>query len=210
MLGMLFSRAGAFARAVASRHDDAARTHEQARQRAEERELLIRLRDGDVSAFETIIAAHLNRLTRFATYLLGAADAAEDCVQTVLVHLWEHRTTLDVERPLRPYLLRAVQNRVASERRAQGVRERYRDSAIGADRTSVQNPEDAILTGAMVQTALSQLSERRQLALRLRLEEGLTDLEVGGVLGISAQATDRLIRRALADLKDLLLGVSKK
>ena len=178
--------------------------------RGEERVLVARLRSGDISAFTALVSYHIRRLTSFATWLLGSADSAEDCVQGVLVHLWDHRASIDPDRPLRPYLIRAVQNQVLRERRAEGVREKYRRAQrqLASERTVGGNPEDAILTGAMVQDAMAQLSERRQLALRLWLEMGLTDPEIAETLGISLQAADRLIRRALSDVRDLLL-VSK-
>jgi RNA polymerase sigma-70 factor (ECF subfamily) len=181
--------------------------------RARERALIERVRNDDGDAFAMLVTEHLPRLTRFATYLLGSADAAEDCVQMVFVHLWKRRHELDVDRPLRPYLLRAVQNRSLNEHRAETVRMKYRNriqvhAAAGTLATNVPSPEEQILTEAMVQAALAQLPERRQLALRLRLEEGLTDHEVADTLGISLMATDRLIRRALANLRDILL-VSK-
>jgi RNA polymerase sigma-70 factor (ECF subfamily) len=179
--------------------------------RTRERLLIEQVRNGDGRAFAELVSQHISRLTRFARYLLGSDDTAEDCVQSVFVHLWEHRQRLDPDRPLRPYLLRAVQNRVISERRAEGVRGKYRDAQLltASEHTAVPNPEDAILTGAMIQNAIQQLPERRQLALRLWLSEGLTDPEIADVLGISLQATDRLIRRALADVRDILV-VSKK
>jgi RNA polymerase sigma-70 factor (ECF subfamily) len=180
-----------------------------ARERAKERELVTRFREGDVQAFATLVAAHMSRLTRFATYLLGSPDAAEDCVQGVLVDLWDHRDRVEVGRPLRPYLLRAIQNRVHNERRAETVRTKYQRTETAANVGHVPNPEEAILTSAMVQDALRQLPDRRQLALRLRLEQGLNDLEISEFLQISLPATDRLLRRALAELRDILV-VSKK
>jgi len=177
--------------------------------RARERALLIRVRDGDADAFRAVVEQHIDRVTRLAVYLIGAPDVAEDVTQYVFVQVWEHRRTLDPDRPLRPYLLRAVHNRAANERKADAVRARYRqtvhaEALAGAIRTTVPSPEGSVLTSALVQQALDRLQERRQLALRLWFEQELTPPEIAEVLGISPQAADRLMRRALADLRDIL------
>lgn len=183
------------------------------RARTEERALILRVRDGDTQAFAKLVQQHMNRVTRLAYHLVGSHDVAEDVAQTVFVQLWDHRDRLDPDRPLRPYLLRAVHNRALDERKAEGVRARYRvqvqgEALAGSIGAAVPSPESGVLTTTTVQAALRRLSERRRLALRLWFEESLTHEEIAAVLGVSLQATDRLIRRALAEIREILL-VSK-
>jgi RNA polymerase sigma factor (sigma-70 family) len=187
---------------------------ERAAARAEERGLVLRVRASDAEAFALLVRRHLDAVTRMATYLVGSADAAEDVAQRVLVQLWEHRVTLDPERPLTPYLRRSVRNCALNDRKAHTVRAQYRERiqgeiAAGTIPASTPSPEETVLTVATVQAALHQLPHRRQLALRLWFEEELTYSEIADILETSVQATDRLLRRALADLREMLL-VSKK
>lgn len=179
--------------------------------RDEDRSLVGRLQAGDPAAFAAIVARYTERLSRFAFYIVGSRDAADDVVQQVWVQLWERRTTLEPDQ-LTPYLFRAVRNRALNEQSAAAVRERFRanvqaEAATGTIAAAVPSPENEVLTTAVVQAAVEQLSERRRFAIRLRLEEELTHGEIADILGVSAVAAQRLVARAIADLREILWGV---
>ena len=175
----------------------------------QETQLVARLRDGDSDALRTIIAHYANRLSKFAFYIVGSRDTAEDVVQYVFIHLWDRRESLDSNSRLKSYLFRAVQNRSLNELARETTRASYQrdvleESEAGIVPVMVTNPEDAILTRAVVQSAIEQLSERRRLAIRLRMEEEMSHAEIGEVLEISAMAAQRLVARAIMDLRAIL------
>ncbi len=176
---------------------------------AQERALLNRVREGDGHAFTELVTQYLDTVTRFAFYLIGSYDAAEDLAQSVFVSLWERRNALDEVQSLKSYLFRSIRNRAFDEQKSNLVRERYR-AAVHAEvesgtlEGSVANLEDSMLTTATVQAAISELPERRQLVLRLRIEDELTHAEIGEILDISPQAAQVLAGRALADLRKKL------
>ena len=58
------------------------------------------------------------------------------------------------------------------------------------------SPENTVLNETTMQTAMGKLSERRREAVRLRIQEQLTHVEIGQILGISAIAAERLVFRA--------------
>ena len=187
------------------------RRADQVLSRDEERALVGRLQAGDPDAFAAIVARYAERLTRFAFYIVGSHDAADDVVQQVWVQLWERRAIVEPDQ-LTPYLYRAVRNRALNEQSASAVRERFRanvqaEAATGTATAAVPSPEDAVLTIAVVQAAVDRLSDRRRLAIRLRLEEELTHAEIAEILGVSAVAAQRLVARAIADLREILWGV---
>ena len=171
--------------------------------------LLRRLRADESGAITTLMRRYTESLLRFALYLVGSRDAAEDIVQHVFVQLWERRAIIDPECHLKPYLFRSVRNRALDEQDALGVRNRYRDhiqadAAAGAVLSLVPNPEEAILTETMVQAALDRLPERRRIAVRLRLMESMTHAEIANVLGITPVAAQSLVTRGIADLKKII------
>lgn len=173
-----------------------------------ERFLVARLRAGDSQAFTELITRYTNQLTRFAFYTVGSRDAADDIVQQMFVELWERRSTLAPDQ-LKPYLFRAVRYRALNERRSQGVRQRHRtdvEAAIASHDypVTVQSSEEYVLTLAVVQAAVEVLPERRQLAIRLRLEEEMTYPEIAEVIGVTPMAAQRLVARAMAELRELL------
>jgi RNA polymerase sigma-70 factor (ECF subfamily) len=177
----------------------------------EERLLIERIRRGDGYAFTELVTRYLDPVTRFAFYLLGSEDAAEDVAQQVFVSVWERRETLDTVLSLKAYLFRAVRNRAFDERKAMQVRERYRASVqnevgTGLQSGAVASPEDTILNAETIRAAMKELPERRQLVLRLRIEDELTHAEIGEILGISPQAAQVLAGRARAELR-IKIGV---
>jgi RNA polymerase sigma-70 factor (ECF subfamily) len=173
--------------------------------------VLERFRAGDTAAFADLVTTYLARMTRFASHIVGSADVADDVVQAVFIELWNHRAEVDPARPLTPYLFRLVRNRALNERKGDMVRRRYQDrmvadAAAGAARAAVSSPEGPVLAAVTIAAALSQLSDHRQLALRLRIEEDLPPEAIGEVLGITPVAADRLVRRALAEVRDILVS----
>jgi RNA polymerase sigma-70 factor (ECF subfamily) len=58
--------------------------------------------------------------------------------------------------------------------------------------------------GARVDAALKALPERQRLAITLFHYEGMSQIEVGGVLGISDEAVESLLARARRTLKAAL------
>jgi len=177
--------------------------------RESDRVIIQRMRQNDSRALAALVASYANRLTRFAFNTVGSRDSADDVVQQVFIQLWERRATLDPECRLKPYLFRAVRNRALNESQASTTRDRYRrdvQAAVAGGTVSgaVESPEGAILTAAAVQASIAQLPQRRRLALALRLTEEMTHAEIGEVLGVSSEAAQRLVARAIADLREIL------
>ncbi len=61
-----------------------------------------------------------------------------------------------------------------------------------------------MLTTSTVQAAMLQLSERHQVALRLRIHDEMTHAEIGEILEISPETAQRLVSRAVANLRKIL------
>lgn len=178
----------------------------------EEIALIARLREGDTEAFRALSKHYLNMLTRFAYYMSRSRDLADDIVQHVLIGVWENRVSLEPDRSLKSYLFRSIRNRALDERKAAMVRDRYKDGAYqdavaGVIHAYTPSPESGILTTITVQNAIDQLSERRQLAVRLRLEEGMSHAEIAEVLQLTPENAKRLVARSITELRKIL-GVS--
>jgi len=77
-----------------------------------EKELLLRLRDGEYSAFETLYNKHSRAIGQRLFRLLKSWDLAEDVLQELFIKLWNSRGVIDPERPLEAYLYRISANLV--------------------------------------------------------------------------------------------------
>lgn len=189
--------------------DNKSTNDEDEKKRKYEISLLSLVVGGDPNSFAKIVELHINIVTQIAFYMTGSRDTADDIAQDVFISLWRNRAKLDPARPLRPYLVRSIRNRVFDEHKGDVVRSRYKDSAIaeslaGSISSEVPSHENGVIERADIQNALEELPARRRLALQLYLIDELSEQEIADAMGASAQATDRLIRRALADLKNFL------
>lgn len=174
-----------------------------------DRDFVRRLGRGDSEALAEVMRQHVNALTRFAFSMLRSHDAADDVVQHAFVQLWERRAELPIDCQLKSYLFRSVHNRIVDEQRSHGTHERYRRTVLqsaesGSVVASVPSHEGRILASETVQAGMARLGERRQVALRLRLREELSHSEIAQVLGVTAEAAQRLVARAIADLREIL------
>jgi len=175
--------------------------------------LVQRIQQGDEDAFTIIVRKYINSATRFANYMVHSRDIADDIVQGTFVYLWENRNVLDPEKSLKSYIFTAVRNKILNERKATRVRERYSqitqaESTAGVGKTYVPSAENQILTEVAVHEALCMLSERRQLAVRLRIQEEMTHAEIGEILEITTDNAKKLVNRGLAELRNFLGIVS--
>lgn len=186
-------------------------SHDDALDVTSEHALLARIQAGDTDAFRIVVETYIGRITEFAAAMVRSNDVADDVVQRVFVWMWEHRETLDLKGRLKPYLFRAVRNRILDHRKAEAIRFRYQvdeQVQVGGENAATPSPEEAILTADMVRAALGLLSERREQAIRLRLFDDLTHTEIAEILGVTPEASAQLVSRGLTDLKRILIEMS--
>lgn len=171
--------------------------------------LILQLRNDNAQALGIIIDRYIEDATRFAFHIVKSIDSADDIVQSVFIWLWNNRRSLTDNIQLKPYLFRAVKNQSLNYLKAESVRTKYRNDTIADASLSLQSSttpshENSVLNTELVYSALSRLPLRRQLALRLRIINQMTHVEIAQVLEISQDAATKLVNRSLDELKKLL------
>lgn len=150
-----------------------------------------------------IVAAHCDRLCKYAFRYVRSREAAEDIVQEVFVHLWERGDELQLRDPL-PYLYRAVHNRALSYLRHEQVHDRWQarvqlGPAPAAEGAHVE-VERADLSGAL-DRAIADLPERCRQVFAMSREQGLTHGEIARILGLSVKTVESHVWRAITTLR---------
>ncbi len=162
---------------------------------------------GDEAAFRTLVERHVSLAMGVARRMLRDDAEAEDVAQEAFLRLWRSGERLDIaEHGLGPWLRRVVSNlcidRVRSGRRLVIVPEIPEEAEpVHQSKTS----EGAELS-RRVDAALKDLPERQRLALTLFHFEGMSQAEVGTVMGVSGEAVESLLARARRGLKEALRG----
>ena len=168
----------------------------------EETELLARVAAGDSEAFRGLVDRHLPTVLAIARRMLRDDAEAEDVAQETMLRLWRNAAGLELgPHGVRPWLRRVASNlcidRVRARRNTTVVEEVPEESAPPSQVRHIAERE----LGARVDAALQALPERQRLAITLFHYEGMSQIEVGEVLGISDEAVESLLARARRTLK---------
>lgn len=150
-----------------------------------------------------IVAAHCDRLCKYAYRHVRSREVAEDIVQEVFVHLWERGDDLQMRDPL-PYLYRAVHNRALSYLRHEQVHQRWQTRAQLGPPPAVEGAHAEVergeLAGALDQ-AIADLPERCRQVFVMSREQGLTHAEIARILGVSVKTVESHVWRAITALR---------
>lgn len=159
----------------------------------------------DAAAFQVLVDRHLAAVVGVARRMLRDEAEAEDIAQEALLKLWQGGSRLEIGASgVRPWLRRVATNlcidRIRSGRRTEVTNE-VPDQPVAA--TQLDGLEQGDLAGR-VDAALRGLPERQRQALVLFHYEGMSQSQVGEVLGVSDEAVESLLSRARRAMREQL------
>lgn len=181
-----------------------------------EKELFVRIANGDENAYSEIFRLYFEPLRSNAFKLLKSAFWAEEIIQEVFLHLWIHRDQLtEVEAPA-SYLYKITAYRCLNRMRRQAleIKMQYFVKKVlhGTSDSRQENSYDLKRVEMLIAEAVAQLPEQQRRIFLLQQEEELNYQEIAARLGISKNTvrnhmvrTLRSIRHNLKQQKDLFL-----
>lgn len=177
--------------------------------RLDEAELLRRASSGDPAAWEELVRLHQEAIFRYACWLVGDSDEAEDVAQETFLRLMRSFDRFDSSRPLRPWLIRiarnTARNRWRSARRAQAALERFRiDRLLSGEKPTAPSEPGLDSRAAALRAVLSRLAEADRQVVILRYLLELSVEETGQALGVPIGTVKSRASRALARLRRLV------
>jgi RNA polymerase sigma-70 factor (ECF subfamily) len=161
-------------------------------------DLVARAAEGDVAAFEAIVAPRLNRAFRTASAILGSEADAHDVVQEAFVATWRHLPRLRDRTKFDAWLHRMIVNRCRDALRR---RRRSREVSLdGALDLHSRDSSDAAAGMAALTTAFERLSVDHRHLLVMHHLHRVPVADLAGELGIPEGTTKWRLHAARAAL----------
>jgi RNA polymerase sigma factor (sigma-70 family) len=156
------------------------------------------VRRGDSTAFEILYDRHASELLSFCVYMLGSRHDAEDAVQATFASAYRVLNRDAREVVLRPWLFTIARNNCLSI-----LRRRRPAVELGEERAHDGDPIAELEVREELRHVLKSLlalPERQRAALVLAELHGLSQSEIGAVLGVRAERVKAYVYQARAHL----------
>ena len=169
-------------------------------------EAIRRCQNGEREAFSHLVEQYKDVLYGTAYLMTGNAAVAEEQLQEAFIAAWRGLRGFQVGRPVKPWLVRILVNRVLSERRRNSppiaplYEGRIEHAAAGAG-----EPAEEVARRDQVQRALGSLSQEHRQVVMLRYFAELSVSEMSGALGCPQGTVKSRLHRALEQLRQTLL-----
>ena len=170
-----------------------------------------RLKDGDISGLETLIARYQGKAVRTAYLITHHEPMAEDVVQDTFVRLYERIRHFDQTRPFEPYFLcsvvNAALNAVGREKRTLGLTEDLDTAGLETLLARAVSVEEQVQFSQLkneVLEALGRLTPRQRAAVVQRYYLEMSEKEMAKALGAAPGTVKWLLNAARSRLRALL------
>ncbi|MEA2461264.1 MAG: hypothetical protein QOH90_1441 [Actinomycetota bacterium] len=175
----------------------------------DDRELIEQAREGDVHAYEVLVARYQGIAFRTAYVCSGSANDAEDAAQEAFVKAYRSLSRFRSDAPFRPWLLKIVANEARNKRRAEGRRHdlALRIAQVGPSGDAAPSPEATALAAERrrrLLAAVNRLPQRDREVLAYRFFLNLSETEMASLMGCRRGTVKSRLSRALDRLRRLV------
>ena len=167
-------------------------------------DLIMRLRDGDESAFREVYDQYSQRIYGLAYQFFKNKEQSKEVVQETMLRLWEHRLQLNSEYPLAPWLFTIARRVTLNMLRQTATSEAARKKLWLTMHPEHNETEEAILSADLERLTtlmLNKLPLQQQMVFRLSRFEGLTYEEIAARMQISVHTVKYHLTGALKTLR---------
>ncbi len=161
-------------------------------------------KDRSPQAFRRLVERYIEIVYASARRQLADAHLAEDVTQAVFILLSRKAGEIPGDRPLSAWLLTTTRYVVANMRREVANRQKHERKASAMKIEPASGPDDSKTWGEvspLLDEGLAGLNESDRDVLLLRFFESRTIREVGDEIGISEDAAEKRIARAIDRLR---------
>jgi len=180
-------------------------------------ELMLRVKTGDLAAFEELVETHQHRVVGTVAKMLGDDVEAEDVAQQVFIRVWRSAARYEPTAKFTTWLFTITRNLVFNELRR---RKRHATSSLDESRENeddtprhqiadlgVKVPDVSMLDEEMmnaIHRAIEELPDAQRMAVVLRRYEETPYEEIAQILELTVPAVKSLLFRARTELREKL------
>ena len=170
-------------------------------ERYTDEELVALLIKGDRNAFEAIYRRYASDMYRYVRRNINVKEDCEEMLQDFFESLWLRHDILKIN-SLRHYVYNSMRYMIIRYIQHRGVEKRYVDyyTAFSSIYDVAESHDPKALQDLLLKS-LEGLSERCQMAMRLRLQEDLSNAEIAKRMNISKGTVELYMCKALAHLR---------
>lgn len=174
-----------------------------------EKDLILRLKQGDEAAFTALYKLYWGKVHNFSCLYLTSMVEVEETVQDVFVKLWESRTLLNVEGNFAGFLFIITRNIIFHQFRRSFNDRAYRETVLSAIQPNTYyGIEEELLASDLkerIYHLVSELPPRQQEVFRMSRFAHMSYREIANKLSISEKTVECHINKALKYLRRNLM-----
>lgn len=167
----------------------------------DEKEMLLRIIEGDERAFSILVQEYWNTIFSHAFAYLKSVEKAEETTQDIFMRLWKARAGLGKIKSLDNYLFIIARNQIFNETRIRIAQLYAVDEKMEAlNATPIQQTEFRE-TYQLLQQGVALLPGKRKRVFIMSRFEGMSNEQIASVLGMHKDTVYQYLVKALNFLK---------
>lgn len=173
----------------------------------EEAALILRIAEGDQSAFQTLYNHYVKHVYGIGLRLMKSPELAQDLTQEIFTRVWIKRETLREVQHFRPWLNTITKNLARDYLRKKVIVPGYEPYMLGYFADLSPSAEEELAHRQLQQAmkdAIDQLSPQLKTAFTLSRFQGLTHEQIAKEMQISPTTSKSHLVRALASIRSYL------
>jgi RNA polymerase sigma-70 factor (ECF subfamily) len=169
--------------------------------------LMLRYRDGDMAAFESLYQRHKGPLFRFLLRQIGNHQFAEDVFQEVWSKIIKSRNSYRSSAKFTTYMYRIARNCSVDHYRRSGRQPALHTEQDNAAEDQAAASDDPLMAAEhrdirrLLITALNSLPDEQREVFLLREESGFTLAEISEITATGTETVKSRLRYALAKIR---------
>ena len=175
-----------------------------------EKDLLLRVREGDELAFKQFFEYYVKKVYQFTLGYVKHSAEAQDITQTVFIKIWEKRSDLNFSQSTDGLVFTITHRTIIDAFRRSSAKFPEKNRRELSDNMASSNRSDDLLQAhhleSLYEQSLRNLPPKRKEIFILSRHLGLSNQEIGERLGLSVKTVENQMTAALATLRRFFLN----